>query len=426
MDENSNTWTTARKRIKSKHVFFYTLIFILVPVMTFLIGRWLDRLLLLPAFPSFPFNLLFGFAVFFSGLALGIKSTRTLFKKGQGLPWGDLNVQSQSSRLVTSGPYAYVRNPMTLGYSLLPCGMGLMFQSLGMAVFISLITALVSSFWSKFREERNLERRFGETYVAYKRRTPFLFPKCGSLFGARADRLSSRGGLMPWVFISFSVVGLLLLTLLTYNLNSVVFPLQRQVVGSLFGVICAFGVIAGVRPKLCSETAHFKKERDKSGSEGKTLGHGQSGLSGHHPECEGFSGHVLRLGGRKYCAGCMGLVTGAVMSVVGSLIYFFADVNIAGAGVGLFWVGFVGVLLGLLQYNLFIRWASVHYLLNVCFVVGAFLLLIGISELTSDFALQLYFLALTVFWIFTRIMLSQWEHKRICAKCSVDPCHLVG
>jgi len=183
------------KRLSRKHLSSYALIFVAAPILTFIIGRWVDDMLSLPDFPPIPFNLLLGFTVFFLGLAIGIKSTRLLFKIGQGLPWGEFNGQSRSSRLVTTGLYAYCRNPMTLGYSLLPCGMGIMFRSLGMAIFVPAITLLAAVTWLKLREEPNMENRFGEIYQEYKRRTPFLIPhykQLKSFFASSAQMLCQR------------------------------------------------------------------------------------------------------------------------------------------------------------------------------------------------------------------------------------------
>jgi len=83
--------------------------------------------------------------------------------------------------LVTTGLYAYTRNPMVLGYSMLPCGMGIMFRSPGMAVPITAIVLLVNVILVKTTEEPGLEERYGEEYRAYRRRTPFLIPRTGSL-----------------------------------------------------------------------------------------------------------------------------------------------------------------------------------------------------------------------------------------------------
>lgn len=164
-------------RINRITVIVYSFIFLVAPILTFLIGRLLDKMLFLPEFPLFPANLVVGIGVFVFGLAIGIKSTRLLYRVGRGLPWGEVRKQARSTRLVTTGLYACCRNPMTFGYSLLPCGMGIVFKSLAMTFFIPAIVFFVMIVWLKLWEEPILERRFGEVYREYKRRTPFLIPR---------------------------------------------------------------------------------------------------------------------------------------------------------------------------------------------------------------------------------------------------------
>jgi protein-S-isoprenylcysteine O-methyltransferase Ste14 len=164
-------------RIRRRQLAAYMAIFVVAPVFTYVVGGWLDSALSLPRVPQFPWNLILGFLVFVPSLATGIKATRQLYARGLGLPWGEADRRVQSTRLVTEGIYAYTRNPMTLGYSLLPCGMGIMFRSPGMAMFVPTLVLLVNVSILKFVEEPNLEERFGEEYKAYKARTPFLVPR---------------------------------------------------------------------------------------------------------------------------------------------------------------------------------------------------------------------------------------------------------
>ena len=155
----------------------YSIIFVAAPLLTFFIGSFLDHMLLLPAFPPFPLNLVAGSSVLLFGLAIGIKATRLLYYKGRGLPWGEAKKQVQSTRLVTTSLYACCRHPMTFGYSLLPGGMGLLFRSLAMTVFIPVSLFTVMILWLKLWEEPRLERRFGQAYQDYKRQTPFMIPR---------------------------------------------------------------------------------------------------------------------------------------------------------------------------------------------------------------------------------------------------------
>ncbi len=90
-----------------------------------------------------------------------------------------------------------------------------------------------------------------------------------------------------------------------------------------------------------------------------------------------------------------------------------------------FWVGFVGVSCGLLQYHLF-NWgrSSVHLSVNTFFVFGVFWLLAGVDAIVQSTIVDVYLIALSVFWLYTRILLSQLDHDRICTACSIEECGL--
>jgi protein-S-isoprenylcysteine O-methyltransferase Ste14 len=173
--------TVEKPTIYRAQLLIYLLIFLVIPIITFFTGRKIDHLLSLPVFPPFPINIPLGFTVFYVGLKIGVRSTKLLYKKGFGLPWGEARKEVATKILVVTGPYAYTRNPMILGYSLLPCGMGLIFQSIGMTVTIPIIVVLVNVAIVKIKEEPHLDKRFGKEYSEYKRSTPFIIPKPGNI-----------------------------------------------------------------------------------------------------------------------------------------------------------------------------------------------------------------------------------------------------
>jgi len=230
---------------------------------------------------------------------------------------------------------------------------------------------------------------------------------------------------LSFYFISTSLLGLCILAMLTSSVSTatVTSSWQRQLVGLIFGTICILGIIAGTFPSKC--TSHFKRSQDGSYHRTKQTRTNEAAISfeGHHPMCGNFSAHVFRLSGKTYCAGCAGLVTGAVISLFGSFLCFFAGFHIGEAGSAVFWLGFAGVTFGLLQYNLpNLNKGAIHLFLNVIFVVGAFLLLLGVNKVNGNLAIELYLLTLVIYWIVTRIMLSQSEHKRVCTDCGVKSC----
>jgi len=237
-----------------------------------------------------------------------------------------------------------------------------------------------------------------------------------------------RTNILSLYFTSVSLIGLFLLATLTFGVptSRVNFSWQKPVIGSIFGVICLLGITAGVYPSKCSKTSHFRKEvesRRNHDAEKECMKEGIVTFEGHHPSCGKFAAHVLRLGDKKYCAGCTGLVVGATVSLLGTLAYLFTGAFPKEVAVLVFWLGFAGVALGLLQYSVFnVGGSFVHMFLNVVYVTGAFLLLIGIEEITSNPLLEVYFVALTLYWILTRILLSQQEHRKICAVCGLESC----
>ena len=74
-----------------------------------------------------------------------------------------------AAAFVATGTYRWTRNPMYLGMTFLVGGFGLLTERLGLVV-AALAAALVIDRLVIRREERYLEARFGDAYLAYKRR----------------------------------------------------------------------------------------------------------------------------------------------------------------------------------------------------------------------------------------------------------------
>jgi energy-converting hydrogenase Eha subunit A len=116
----------------------------------------------------------------------------------------------------------------------------------------------------------------------------------------------------------------------------------------------------------------------------------------------------------------MGLFFGAVTSFLGIVAYFFNGWHIGQGSLFFIIFGILGVVFGLLQFPLLKkRRRFIRFFLNAFFVFGASLILIGIDALLHNLFIDLFLVLLTVFWLFTRIALSQWDHKRICQTCEI-------
>lgn len=74
-----------------------------------------------------------------------------------------------STALVASGPYRFTRNPMYLGMAALHAGLALALGVIWAVILLPLVLLAVDRLVIA-REERYLERQFGDDYLAYKRR----------------------------------------------------------------------------------------------------------------------------------------------------------------------------------------------------------------------------------------------------------------
>uniref|UniRef100_A0A7C3J439 Isoprenylcysteine carboxylmethyltransferase family protein n=1 Tax=Candidatus Methanomethylicus mesodigestus TaxID=1867258 RepID=A0A7C3J439_9CREN len=409
LDDGNKRRADAVPPISKKHLMMYTFIFIAAPLLTFLIGRTLDSLFMFPSFPPLPINLVMGFTVFFSGLAIGIRSTRALLKIGGGLPWGELNGGSQTRALVDVGPYSYSRNPMVLGYSLLPCGMGLMFQSLGMAIFVPALTIALATLVIKGREEPNLEKRFGQRYLEYKSKTPFLLPRLPPPY--RMSLVYSTLVLAVAIITAASSLGGGRAPYISQN--------ERAFLLGGFILLCATGALLTIRPRILKS---FTLHNEGAGALQPPYA-GVRTREGHHPNCDEFKGHVYLLFGKKRCSGCAGLLIGSIISAVAAFGLLLGSISIDLWGEGIVWLGIVMMLIGVFRPFLdYIKRAALHFILGASFVLGGLFLLLG-TMAVGGYVQSIFALLSMLFMIWAKITISGQEQKRKCERCKEKQIH---
>jgi protein-S-isoprenylcysteine O-methyltransferase Ste14 len=93
--------------------------------------------------------------------------------KGLGAPF----FIALSKRLAVDWMYAWTRNPMVLAALFFLLTLGIWFQSVLFLAWAFLLFTPALLFFIKIYEERELEIRFGASYLEYKARTPMLFPR---------------------------------------------------------------------------------------------------------------------------------------------------------------------------------------------------------------------------------------------------------
>ena len=106
------------------------------------------------------------------GFTYALWSIIAQLTRARGTPLPMLATQ----KLLITGPFKQCRNPMTLGTILLYSGIGILLESISALIVVFLFSTLLIIYLKQV-EERELEARFGEEYLAYKKETPFLIPK---------------------------------------------------------------------------------------------------------------------------------------------------------------------------------------------------------------------------------------------------------
>ena len=106
------------------------------------------------------------------GLPLLVLPIRDFVRIGMGTlaPW------DPTQRLVVSGIYRYVRNPMITGVITILFGVAFLYNTVCHLIWAVLFT-VVNMIYMPLAEEPGLERRFGDDYRRYKQNVPRWLPR---------------------------------------------------------------------------------------------------------------------------------------------------------------------------------------------------------------------------------------------------------
>jgi len=218
-------------------------------------------------------------------------------------------------------------------------------------------------------------------------------------------------------YLGLSVMGgILVLTMVWLGSSSAneVAPSARATVGGAFIASCLLGISLALRPgwlkRVTSQVGHGPSTAVADGTRKRR--------HGHHPDCEHFKGHTIRIGGKVLCGGCSGLTIGSAASIAGSAFYVAFSLNESRTvlllilGGGLFIVA-----LCLVEIRIPSREAFVHVLINIFLVVGFLFVVLAVLELTGSAVFGLAGVLLSFLWLDTRIQLSGARHSEICGEC---------
>lgn len=113
-----------------------------------------------------------------AGPVIVVGAAVTAWSAGHFLKTGGTPVPiNPPPKLVTGGPYRFARNPMVTGVILILLGIGLAIRSVALVLVFTPVYLLVNVWELTQIEEPELVRRFGDTYLAYRRDTPMFLPR---------------------------------------------------------------------------------------------------------------------------------------------------------------------------------------------------------------------------------------------------------
>jgi len=148
-------------------IFFSSLIGLFI-----ILSLWTDKLLHFSKLISYPLNTIISFFILSMGICLILWSILHFIKvKGTPVPF------NPPPKLVNTGPYSYIRNPMLSGVFILMFGFGILFNSISLVFIFIPIFILLNFLELKTIEEPELEKRLGKDYLEYKKGVTMFFPR---------------------------------------------------------------------------------------------------------------------------------------------------------------------------------------------------------------------------------------------------------
>ena len=139
-----------------------------------LASLWLDKLLSVHLLFSPPTNLFLAVPILVIGATVALGTIYSFIRaRGSPVP---LN---PPKKLLTTGLYSQIRNPMLLGWIIMLFGLGILLNSISLIFIFTPLFILVNILYLKTIEEKEMEKKFGEQYLKYKESVPMFIPRFG-------------------------------------------------------------------------------------------------------------------------------------------------------------------------------------------------------------------------------------------------------
>ncbi len=152
-----------------------------------LVPWWMTRWRFAHATPYWLAARVLGALVLVLGATFLIRAFARFVSDGLGTP----APVAPTQRLVVTGSYRYVRNPMYLSVTLCIVGQSLLFGQLWLLAYAAVFLAVTAGFVSLY-EEPTLALQFPHDYPAYRSAVPGWWPRRHPYEGSPAARVTMR------------------------------------------------------------------------------------------------------------------------------------------------------------------------------------------------------------------------------------------
>jgi len=164
--------STGNRKIKTIVTIPIALLFISLVIIFVLASIWVDKRFLFFHFDSSLWSLIPAILLLvLGGLICVWPAIAFILSRGTPVPF------NPPSKLITTGLYTYIRNPMLLGLFIFLIGLGVLFGSLSLIFIFTPLFILINVLYIKAIEEKEMEKKFGKQYLEYKKKVPMFFPK---------------------------------------------------------------------------------------------------------------------------------------------------------------------------------------------------------------------------------------------------------
>lgn len=224
--------------------------------------------------------------------------------------------------------------------------------------------------------------------------------------------MNKKNPVTYYLILSASGAALIMLLSLSGSPNIKTIQMSDKLaIGVAFILSCMSGICVAIKPNLT-------KRLPKRSSHGRQPTQSIE-LRGHHPECEQFKSHIIKIRNKILCPGCSGLAIGSIISItlMSFYIVFLKEIPQAILPI-LIILGIVLIAFSYIEIVIPTRKTYLHLISNIFLVISFLLIIIGIFHLTGSVIYGLFAVLISFLWLDTRIQLSNWHHSRICKNCS--------